>query len=121
MEARLEHWLERLQHEFAEFKQNNQWLVEKYWQWYYKMNDVYQQVMSYPEAQQLKAIATEMVKTVSVAQKPTKFTASKIYRYICPSVRLANCSICFGGMASLNLFVFSISKLVLWSQGQHES
>ena len=56
---------ERLQQSYEDFKANNQWLVEEYWEWYYKWNDVYRQVMSYPEAQQMKAIVSEVLQTVS--------------------------------------------------------
>ena len=57
--------MQKMTEAFEDFKANNQWLVETYWQWYYKGNDMYNKVMSYPEVQQLKAIASEMIKTVS--------------------------------------------------------
>ena len=57
--------VQKLNEAYEDFKRNNQWLVETYWQWYYKGNDMYKKIMSYPEAQQVKAIIGEMIKTVS--------------------------------------------------------
>ncbi len=55
---------EKLQRNFEDFKRNNKWLVDEYWRWYYKVNDLYKKVMSYPEAQQLQAALNEVVTTV---------------------------------------------------------
>ena len=62
---RLQQLRQRLHNGMEDFKNKNQWLVDAYWEWYYKANDVYQKFMSYPEVQEAKAIAAEMIKTVT--------------------------------------------------------
>ena len=57
---------QRLDRAYEDFKANNQWLVEAYWEWYYKATDMHKKIMSYPEAQQVKAVIIEMIKTVSL-------------------------------------------------------
>ena len=62
----LDQCIGKLNRAIENFKNNNQWLVEGYWEWYYKMNDMYKKIMSYPEVQQIKAIVKEMIETVSI-------------------------------------------------------